>query len=93
MSEIKPSGKIICQTLSHGEKLWTLNGEWHREDGPAIEYTDGSKGWYRDGKLHREDGPAIEWADGDKYWYLKGTEIECKSNEEFLRLMKMKAFW
>ena len=44
----------------------------HREDGPAVEYSDGSKSWYLNGKLHREDGPAIEGADGSKSWYLNG---------------------
>jgi hypothetical protein len=45
----------------------------HREDGPAIEYTDGYKSWYLNGNLHREDGPAIEWSSGGKSWYLNGN--------------------
>ena len=85
--------KTICETDADETKRWYRDGKLHREDGPAIEYVNGTKLWYRDGKCHREDGPAIEWANGDKYWYLKGTEIKCKSNEEFLRLLKMKAFW
>ena len=44
----------------------------HREDGPAIEGTNGYKEWVLNGKLHREDGPAIERADGRKEWYLNG---------------------
>jgi len=44
----------------------------HREDGPAVERTDGTKAWYLNGKRHREDGPAIEDADGYKSWYLNG---------------------
>ena len=39
-----------------------LNGKLHREDGPAIEDSDGDKYWYLNDKLHREDGPAIERA-------------------------------
>ena len=68
-----------CKTLSDGSKMWYLNGELHRTDGPAIEYADGSKEWYADGRLHRTDGPAIEYADGSKAWYLHGellTEAE-----------------
>jgi hypothetical protein len=53
-----------------GDKRWMLNGGYHREDGPAIEYAHGSKSWYLNGKLHRVDGPAIEYAHGDKAWYL-----------------------
>ena len=44
----------------------------HREDGPAIEHTNGRKEWYKDGKYHREDGPAVEWPDGSKFWFQYG---------------------
>ena len=43
-------------------------GQYHREDGPAIEFINGSKEWYLNGQLHRLDGPAIEYRDGNKYW-------------------------
>ena len=69
------------QVYEDGDKSWYLNGERHREDGPAVEYADGRKEWYLNDQLHREDGPAVEHADGDKYWYLKGKEI---SEQEFL---------
>jgi len=29
-----------------GTRDWFLNGQRHREDGPAIEYADGSRAWY-----------------------------------------------
>jgi hypothetical protein len=75
--------------------IWYYNdlNQWHREDGPAIEYANGSKYWYRNDQLHREDGPAIEFADGTKCWCFRGKHIDCETNEEFLQLMKMKAFW
>jgi len=57
-----------------GTKEWYLNGDLHREDGPAIEGTYGTKHWYINGKRHREDGPAVEYADGDKSWYLNGVQ-------------------
>jgi hypothetical protein len=50
-----------------GDKEWWLNDKLHREDGPAVEYTDGSTGWYLNDKLHREDGPAVEWWLNDKH--------------------------
>ena len=59
----------VCDS---GSKLWCLNGQLHREDGPAVEYADGSKFWYLNGKLHREDGPAIEYSNGTKYWLING---------------------
>ena len=55
-----------------GIKFWYLNGQRHREDGPAVEYIDGYKAWYLNDKLHRKDGPAIEDAGGGKAWYLNG---------------------
>jgi len=30
--------------------------------------------------------------DGIKEWFLYGEEIICKDNEEFLRIVKLKAF-
>jgi hypothetical protein len=48
-------------------------GQLHREDGPAIERTDGTKYYFKNGKLHREDGPAIEYADGDIAYYKNGN--------------------
>ena len=42
----------------------------HREDGPAIEYSDGEKVWCINGKLHREDGPAVDDPDGTRKWYI-----------------------
>ena len=69
-----------------GNKRWYLNGELHREDGPAIEYADGTKRWYLNGKLHREDGPAYEEANGYKSWYLNGQKY---TEEEFALLQFM----
>jgi len=71
---LKESNKPICKTYSNGDKYWYLNGERHREDGPAIEWANGNKAWYLNGKLHREDGPAIEYTNGYKSWWLKGKQ-------------------
>ena len=51
---------------------WFRNGQYHRDDGPAVEYANGDKMWYRNGKLHRDDGPAIEYANGTKVWHRNG---------------------
>jgi len=58
-----------------GNKLWrNKDGEFHRLDGPAVEFADGDKQWWIKGNLHRSDGPAIElgsykawWKDGRKF--------------------------
>ena len=41
-------------TESDGNKLWYLNGELHRTDGPAVEYSSGSKHWYLNGIKYTE---------------------------------------
>lgn len=60
-------------------------------------------GWIRDcgimehyvnDKLHHDDGPAVyslihEW----ESWYYHGQRINCNSQEEFERLIKLKEFW
>jgi hypothetical protein len=68
----------------NGSKKWYLNGKFHREDGPAIEYPDGGRCWYFNGKLHRIGGPAWEWPNGEKWWLLNdkvhredGPAVEC----------------
>jgi len=67
----KPEYKIY----PNGNKYWFLDGDIHREDGPAIEYANGDKEWYLNGKRHREDGPAVEFANGDKEWLLNGEPV------------------
>ena len=39
---------------------WWVNGQLHREDGPAIDIKNGKKGYFNNGKLDRKDGPAVE---------------------------------
>ena len=50
----KFTGCLIDQC---NNKAWYKNGEKHREDGPAIEYTHGDKSWYLNGKKYSEQ----EW--------------------------------
>ena len=60
------------RVYTNGTKGWFLNGEHHREDGPAVEYPDGTKEWFLNGERHREDGPAIEYSGRGFEWYLNG---------------------
>ena len=85
MLKVKKGGELIefksiCIIDLDGDKVWFNNkGEIHRENGPAIEYTNGDKVWYLNGKRHCEDGPAYSTARGDKEWFLNGkqyTELE-----------------
>jgi len=58
-----------------------------------IKLADGDKFWYFNDELHREDGPAIEEADGTKHWYYHGKRLDCSSQMEFERIIKLRAFW
>ena len=51
---------------------YRLNGELHREDGPAYDDGEGCKAWYLHGKKHREGAPAVENPDGSRCWFLNG---------------------
>jgi hypothetical protein len=64
----------ICATQPNGTRKWYVDGQLHREDGPAIERPDGTKAWFRNGRLHREDGPALEFPDGSRRFFLNGEE-------------------
>ena len=59
----------------YGDKWWWKNGGLHRDDGPAVEFTDGYKAWYQNDEMHREDGPAVVDANGHKEWFLRGKQL------------------
>jgi hypothetical protein len=54
-------------TDAHGDKRWYLNGELHRDGGPAVEWVDGGKEWYRNGEMYRRE--FTEYT----AWYCKGA--------------------
>ena len=76
---------------NYGTKWHYLNEKFHREDGPAVEWSNGNKSWYINGELHREDGPAIEYRNisGNRY-YIEGKEL---TEKKFKSYIKLKAFW
>jgi hypothetical protein len=53
---------IPTMTDTNGTKEWYLNGERHREDGPAIERAIGTKAWYLHGKQISEEEHASQTA-------------------------------
>jgi len=57
---------------AYGIHEWLINGNLHREDGPARIWHNGTQEWRINGKLHREDGPAVIYANGGQYWYKNG---------------------
>jgi|ERR1700691_915888 len=58
-----------------------LNDKLHREDGPAVIYSDGTINYYLNGKLHREYGPAVIWNNGSFEYYINNNNITKKVNK------------
>jgi hypothetical protein len=60
----------------HGTKYWyDADGKKHRDNGPAVEWSDGDMWWYKYGLRHRDDGPAVERANGPKEWWLNNRYL------------------
>jgi hypothetical protein len=71
-----------------GNKFWCKNGNYHKEDGPAVEFNDGTKVWYQNGLVHREDGPAVEYGNNEsKEWWIEGKIV---SKDQFNKLLAKK---
>lgn len=69
---------------SNGTLYWLLNGDFHRENGPAIIYPNGGEEYYIHGAHHRIGGPAITitdieiWIQNGHYHRLDGFAYECR---------------
>lgn len=70
--EIETKRKPTRRRASEGV-VWELDGELHREDGPARILRNGLKEWWQHGKLHRIGGPAIV-AGGGLFYYVEGKQ-------------------
>lgn len=63
--------------------------------------SNSGEAWFYDDKLHRIDGPAVtqfilisnDEVGDECEWWFHGTKIDCSSQEEFEKLIKLKAFW
>jgi hypothetical protein len=83
--------KSKLTVYDNGTKEWRLpNGLLHREDDPAVEFTNGDKYWYINGEKHRENGPTIEWSDGGEMWYLNDIEYTEQEYKYKIRSIKLK---
>ena len=89
--DVTPDGESILKIYNDGTKVWrNKQGQYHRRDGPAIEFDNGDKAWYINGDRHREDGPAVEYDSGVRYWYINdkrhredGPAIEWVSGDKW----------
>ena len=65
-------------------------GQYHREDGPAVLYSNGTKVWSINGLIHREDGPAIEYPGGYSEYRLSNIRYTKEDWEEEIIKIKLK---
>jgi hypothetical protein len=57
-------------------------------------FSTGNKYWFDEKyEYHREDGPAVECPNGFNEFWFHNKKLDCKSQEEFEQLLKLKAFW
>jgi len=62
------------QIDDYGTKYWyDKNRKFHREDAPAIEYTDGTFAWRWHGKYHRDNG---EFSNVIHKYFFNGKQIK-----------------
>lgn len=92
LDSILEDGIVYNITRTTLGQFWFHNGNLHRVKGPAVEYADGRNVWWHNGKMHRLDGPAVDYPN-EKTWYYNGEKVECSSQTEFERLLRLKAFW
>lgn len=59
----------------NGTKWWSLNGTYHRANGPAIIESHGDYFWYWYGQRHRVDGPAVYQKYGSIMWFWHGKKV------------------
>ena len=73
--------------VGKGGKMWLLNGEAHRVDGPARDYV-GYKEYNYHNKTHRFDGPAVTTRTGEEHWFIYGIEYSKEKHELVAPLLK-----
>ena len=67
--------KPECKINSYGTKRWFLNGKYHREDGPAVEYPSGYKVWWLNDKAVHPEALVDLWLERGVFcWYDETTE-------------------
>lgn len=63
-----PAVHLYDDLDEHWWDEWFVDGQLHREDGPAQTCDTGPHLWFRHDQLHREDGPAVIQPDGSTLW-------------------------
>jgi len=87
----------------NSDKTWKDDDlNYHRNFLPAgihkfgtnIRKNDNIKYYFKHGKRHRLEGPAINYCDGAfMEWWFEGEKINCETQIEFERLIKLRILW
>jgi len=80
---------------TEGHKLYYKDADCtilHREEGPAIEFTQGHKSWYQNNLRHREDGPAIMSQLNGNKWFLNGKEVTKEEHAQLTQAINKEIF-
>ena len=60
----------VCRTNINGTECWSISVYYHREDGPAIVYTDSRQEFWKKGKRLDQN-----FVVGNKYYNRKYPEL------------------
>lgn len=63
-------------TLADGTRIYTKNGDKHRDNGPSEIKPNGYKAYYTKGLKDRSNGPAIIHPDGTQEFWRKGKLLK-----------------
>ena len=64
-----------------GVTIWFVDGQIHKQDGPAMIFPDGDKVWFDHDKKHRIDGPAFIGNNGKHEWWINEVHITEEVNQ------------
>jgi hypothetical protein len=98
-SNVKSYTDEVVRKVEDGKIYYTLgtinlDGSkdcvYHREDGPALIWTDtGERHWFVNGRNHRLDGPASIYSNNRVYFKINGVEYSKEEWEkEVLKILK-----
>ena len=80
---------VDVSPITGTRRYYNSKGQLHREDGPAVEFSNGNREWWQNGLRHRIDGSAVEWYDGHKEWWLNGKKY---TQQEYRTQLKALGF-
>jgi hypothetical protein len=91
---VKSVAMVSHYTISKEEtEFWfDLDGNYHRDNAPAILYLHGDFEWYQHGKKHNLNGPAVRRGQISEWW-VNDEQIDCENDQNlFERIVNMKSF-